>query len=299
MSQFQFIITKAAKLQKKILFTDGAQPKVLAIASAIAAEGIAHPILLGTSQKIIEVAKTNGIILDGIDIITPQKSHLFTHFTNEIVRQKGHSKETEAYLKSSLNFGLAVVKIGEADILVVADRFPHEGIIASATEIIGLKEELATPSNVCFLESADQFLTIPDCWIDPPTSNQLADIAITSARTHNQLTGKMPRVEFVYPDENSSIVQKIRAAVEMIRFREHTVSVFELTDMSQALQSKNSVLMFPEFYIGKMITDVIERFGKYSVYGPLLQGFKKSVQPIYLKENLQDSVAAISMSILI
>jgi len=289
---------QSSKLQKKILFTSGASPEVLRLASTIAAEGIAHPILLGTSQKIIEIAKYSGIILEGVDIITPQKSHLLSHFTNEIVKKKGHSKETEAYLKSVLNFGLVVVEMGEADILIVPDEFSHEEIVASATEIIGLQEELSTPSEVYFLESKTQFLTIPDCWIDPPTSNQLADIAITSAETHHRLTAEMPQVYFMVPTKNPAIAQKIRAAVEMIRFREHAISVYESTNMKQALRPKNAVLMFPEFYIGKIVTDVMRKFGKYSVYGPILQGFKKPVQPINLKEKLQDALATISMSIL-
>src|SRR4029078_12666712 len=95
--------------------------------------------------------------------------------------------------------------------------------VRPAFEIIGTTREVSTVSSIFLMRLADRVLPYGDCAIVPdPTSEQLADIAISSARTAAQF-GLDPRVAMLPYSAGTSgtgaDVDKVRSATKLVRKR--------------------------------------------------------------------------------
>ncbi len=93
--------------------------------------------------------------------------------------------------------------------------------VRPAFEIIKTQPDVSTVSSIFLMCLADRVLAYGDCAIVPdPTAEQLADIAISSARTAAQF-GIDPRVamlSYSTGDSGSGAdVDKVRAATELVR----------------------------------------------------------------------------------
>ena len=92
-----------------------------------------------------------------------------------------------------------LVKIGAVDGAVagcVASTVERNTSGASRSRN-GLKEG-KTVSSFFLMQFPDQAVTFSDCGVVPsPDARQLAEIAISAARSHRILTGQIPRVAFV------------------------------------------------------------------------------------------------------
>src|SRR6185436_1683731 len=79
-----FIVHRARKEPKRIVYPEGDNPKVLEAAGAVVADGIAHPILLGDEKKIRAAALRDDVRLDGVTIVDPERSDRLLDYASEL-----------------------------------------------------------------------------------------------------------------------------------------------------------------------------------------------------------------------
>ena len=170
--------------------------------------------------------------------------------------------------------------------------------VRPAFEIIKTLPGITTVSSIFLMCLADRVLAYGDCAIVPdPTAEQLADIAISSARTAAQFTIE-PRVAMLSYSTGTSgtgaDVDKVRAATELVRKREpdllvdgpiqYDAAVDPTTAASKMPDSKvagrATVLIFPDLNTGNNTYKAVQRSAGAIAIGPVLQGLKKPVNDL-------------------
>ena len=107
---------------KKIVFTEGSDPRILEASSRLLASTFLAPILLGNREEIEKAAEESGFNIRGAEIIDPEKYEEIDEMAEclyEIRKNKGMTleKAKETCLQANY-FGTMLVKMGKADALL-------------------------------------------------------------------------------------------------------------------------------------------------------------------------------------
>jgi phosphate acetyltransferase len=186
--------------------------------------------------------------------------------------------------------------------------------VRPAFEIIKTEPGITTVSSIFLMCLSDRVLAYGDCAIVPdPTSEQLADIAISSARTAAQF-GIDPRVAMLSYSTGTSgtgvDVDKVRAATELVRERQpdllvdgpiqYDAAVDPTTAASKMPDSKvagrATVLIFPDLNTGNNTYKAVQRSAGAIAIGPVLQGLKKPVNDLSRGALIEDIVNTVAIT---
>lgn len=146
--------------------------------------------------------------------------------------------------------------------------------------------------------------------VPDPTADQLANIAVTSAGTHTQLTGQSPKVAMLSfstkGSADSDSVQKVRAATALaqelaplmqidgeLQFdAAYVPAVGERKAAGSNVAGHANVFIFPNLDAGNIGYKITERIGGAQAIGPLLQGFAKPIHDLSRGSSADDIVMA-------
>ncbi|MGF2952687.1 phosphate acetyltransferase, partial [Mycobacterium sp. THU-M116] len=186
--------------------------------------------------------------------------------------------------------------------------------VRPALEVIKTVPDVSVVSSVFFMCLPDRVLAYGDCAIVPdPTAEQLADIAISSARTAARF-GIEPRVAMLsYSTGDSGVgvdVEKVRAATQLVRHREPglpvegpiqydaavepSVAATKLRDSPVA--GRATVLIFPDLNTGNNTYKAVQRSAGAIAIGPVLQGLRKPVNDLSRGALIEDIVNTVAIT---
>ena len=160
-------------------------------------------------------------------MLNPHTSELCDRFAEQYAELRKHKGVTVEQAREIIHdvsyFGTMLVHDDMVDGMVSGARHTTAHTVRPAFEIIKTTPDISTVSSIFLMCLADRVLAYGDCAIVPdPTSEQLADIAISSARTAAQF-GIEPRVAMLSYSTGTSgtgaDVDKVRAATELVRER--------------------------------------------------------------------------------
>ena len=203
---FGQLIEILKKDPKKIVFTEGEDPRILEAASRLLASNFLHPILVGDPEKISASAEKSGFNIRGAEIIDPMKYDRFDEMVEmfcELRKSKGVTPEQAAKtLKSNNYFGTMLVKMGVADALLGGATYSTADTVRPALQLIKTKPGSSCVSS-CFIlvrpsaTGENEVLAMGDCAINlKPTEEQLAEIAWEVAECGKHF-GIDPKVAFL------------------------------------------------------------------------------------------------------
>ena len=183
---------KTLKTQnRKIVFTEGTDPRILEAASRLHTVGILTPILLGTPTEIKEAATKSGWSVDGIETIDPNNYDQMEDMVSlrvELRKGKMDEASCRAALQKSNYFGTMLVKMGKADCLLGGATYSTADTVRPALQLIKTKPGSKIVSS-CFIlyrqsENGPDMYAMADCAINlDPTEDELVEIACETART--------------------------------------------------------------------------------------------------------------------
>src|SRR6266566_9681417 len=199
------VIEKLQRHPKRIVFPEGAEPRVLQAARQFYSLRLGAPILLGDRTKIKEIAQALNISLEGIRIINPAESDELENFVRrfELLRRYKGLKALEAREAIVLPnyFGAMMVAMHQADAFVSGTNQSSGSVLRPLFQIIKVAPQTTTASSCQVMEVEDTrfgesgVLFMADCGVIPdPDVEQLADIAVSTAQLARQLLGVRPRV---------------------------------------------------------------------------------------------------------
>ena len=190
---FGQLIEVLKKSPKKIVFTEGSDPRILEASSRLLASNFLHPILVGDPDEIEKAAEESGFNIRGAEIVDPKKFDRMDEMVElfcELRKSKGVTPEQAKGILSSANyFGTMLVKMGIADSLLGGATYSTADTVRPALQLIKTKPGNAIVSS-CFIlvrpsaTGENEVLAMGDCAINiDPSEDDLVEIAIESAKT--------------------------------------------------------------------------------------------------------------------
>jgi len=318
---------KAASKQKKLVLPEGTEPRTIRAARIIVDERLAAQVtLLGEITAIQTQAKKEGINTDGIYMVCPHANDKLDAYAHEYYELRKHKGMTEEQAKidmtDTLRWGAMMVRMGEADAMVAGAENTTGDVLRAGLAIIGTVPGLKTASS-CFVMAgldsqwgADGALIFSDCAVVPePTSEQLADISESAARSCREFLGAEPVVALLSFSTKGSAkhddVAKVQSAVEILKGRNpgfvfdgelqaDAALVPSVTDKKapgSPVRGKVNTLVFPNLGAGNISYKLVQRLGKAEAFGPFLQGFAKPISDLSRGASVDDIVTTCAVTL--
>jgi phosphate acetyltransferase len=304
--------------RKRIVLPEGEDDRILRAAGRVLQRGVADLTILGDDVQIRSRAAELGVGLDDAVVLDPRRSQLCDHFAAqyaELRKTKGVSIERAREIVHDVSyFGTMLVYNDIVDGMVSGAAHTTAHTVRPALEIIGTAPGVSTVSSIFLMCLEDRVLAYGDCAIVPdPTTEQLADIAISSARTAARF-GIEPRVAMLsYATGDSGAgadVDKVRAATELVRHRAPDLlvegpiqydaavdpSVAATKTRDSAVAGHATVLIFPDLNAGNNAYKAVQRSAGAIAIGPVLQGLNKPVNDLSRGALVEDIVNTVAIT---
>ncbi|BBZ57504.1 phosphate acetyltransferase [Mycolicibacterium phocaicum] len=304
--------------RRRIVLPEGDDDRILRAAGRLLARSVADLTILGDEPTVRARAAELGLDLSAAVVLDPRTSELCDQFAAqyaELRKKKGVTLEQAREIIHDVSyFGTMLVHNNMVDGMVSGAAHTTAHTVRPAFEIIRTAPDISTVSSIFLMCLADRVLAYGDCAIVPdPTSEQLADIAISSAQTAAQF-GIEPRVAMLsYSTGDSGTgadVDKVRAATELVRTRapellvegpiqydaavEPSVAATKMPDSPVA--GRATVLIFPDLNTGNNTYKAVQRSAGAIAIGPVLQGLNKPVNDLSRGALVEDIVNTVAIT---
>lgn len=299
---------------KRVVYPEGTDPRIIQAARQYATRGLGVPILLGDRTRIKINAARLDIKLDGVKIIEPARSDELEDFMTKfqgLRRFRNLDKQSARdYVLNNNYFATLMLATGGADAIVSGATINASSALRPLFQIIPTQEGVQTASSMLILEKEDSRLGIDgalfmaDCGVIPePTSEQLADIACTTAGLAWHLTNERPRVAMLAfsskanKDKHSSIA-RMKAATSLAKdkARDHDMPVeidgelqadaaldpfvAEQKEIGGSVAGQANVLVFPDLNSGNIASKLAQIVSGARSYGQIITGLSKPAAEI-------------------
>lgn len=315
---------KAKVAGKTIVLPEGEEERILEAAKIIHREKIAKLILLG-DEAVIK-SKASDLPSD-IEIINP-KTHKdkekYINILYESRKSKGMTLEQAAVTAMNpLYYGVLLVQGGYADGMVGGSVNSTGDTLRPALQVIKAAPGIKTISSffLMVLPEGSKYgyngaFLFADCGLNPaPDADQLAEIAVTSAKSAQILTGMSPKVAMLSFSTKGSAkhesVDKVIAATQKAKELDPTLeidgelqadaalveSVGKLKSPGSTVAGKANVLIFPDLNSGNIAYKLVQRLANAEAIGPICQGFNKPVNDLSRGCSPEDVVNAVAITV--
>jgi phosphate acetyltransferase len=327
----RFIASLIDKLQrhpKRIVFPEGTEPRVLLAARQFHSLRLGVPILLGDRGRIKALAESLDVSVEGLRIVDPERSDDLDAYVaryERLRRLKGiDEREARQVLLTPNFFGAMMVAMHGADGFVSGANEISGSVLRPLFQIIKVAPRATTASSCMIIEVPDSrfgeagVMFLADCGVIPePNVEQLAEIAISTARLARQLIGTRPRVAMLsFSTRGSSrhpVAGRVAAATALAQKKAREESLE--ADIDGELQvdaalipeiaarklpesrvaGRANVLIFPDLSSGNIASKMAQHIARGNAYGQILLGLDRPAADLSRGSNAHDilGVAAV------
>ena len=318
MELIEQLIARAKADKQRIVLPEGTEERTLKAANQILTDGVADLIILGNVDEILEKAQEWGLgnisKATLIDPATSEKREEYAQLLCELRKKKGMTiEQARQTVLDPLYFGCMISKSGDADGQLAGARNTTGDVLRPALQIIKTAPGITCVSGAMLLlthapECGDNgVLVMGDVAVTPvPDANQLAQIAVCTARTAKAVAGIEPRVAMLSFSTKGSakheVVDKVVEAFGIAKEMDPALCIDGELQADAALvpsvghskapgspiAGKANVLVVPSLEVGNIGYKLVQRLGHATAIGPILQGIARPVNDLSRGCSIED-----------
>ncbi|RKT78774.1 phosphate acetyltransferase [Terracoccus luteus] len=316
---FEFQLMERARSDRKhIVLPESQDDRILEAAAILLRRGVADLTLLGDENTVRARASALALDLDEAAVVSPTDPLLVDRFAAEYTKLRAHKGVTFERARELVTdisyFGTMMVHLGLADGMVSGAVNTTAHTIRPALEFIKTRSGVRTVSSVFLMCLDDRVLVYGDCAVIPdPTTEQLADIAVSSAETARQF-GIEPRVAMLSYSTGTSgsgvEVEKVRAATALVAERDPALLLEGPIQYDAAVDpvvgaaklpgspvaGRATVFIFPDLNTGNNTYKAVQRSAHAVAVGPVLQGLRRPVNDLSRGALVDDIVNTVAIT---
>ena len=298
---------------RKIVFTEGTDPRILEASARLLSGTFLTPVLVGKEEEVRAAAEDAGFNIRGAIIVDPETYENMDAMVAKMVElRKGKMTEEEcrAALKKGNYFGTMLVAMGEADALLGGATYSTADTVRPALQLVKTKPENKIVSS-CFIMVREgvgdnTVLAMGDCAINiKPNEDELVEIAVETAKCA-KIFGIDPKVAFLsystFGSGKGEDVDKMRNACEKAKAAMPEIPVdgelqFDAAVSPRVAHTKcpdskvagyANTFIFPDINAGNIGYKIAQRLGSFEAYGPILLGLNAPINDLSRGCNAQE-----------
>jgi malate dehydrogenase (oxaloacetate-decarboxylating)(NADP+) len=306
------MIQKAQKKPRRVVYPEGEEENIIRAAQAVYNDGIAIPVLLGNEEIIKSEIERIGYELNQFEIIDPNNSPKFSEYVQAFYKKrqrKGSSiLESKDLIRKPNYFGSMMVASGDADALISGYSGSYPNTIRPALQCVGVKEGFNVVSGMYIVMTKKETYFFADCTVNVnPTSEQLAEIAITTAEAVKEfdVVPKIAMLSFSnFGSANYPESIKVQEAVKILKSNRPDLvadgemqadtavvpEILEKTFPFTNIKGGANVLIFPNLDSANIAYKLLARIGQATVVGPILMGMNKPIHILQRGATVDDII---------
>lgn len=325
MSLLPDLLPKLQRHPKRIVFPEGADPRILQAARQWVTRKLGVPVLLGDRTAIKRLAGRLDLNLEGMRLIDPQRSDDLEPFADSLHAlraAKGMSRdEAHAAVRDNSTFATLMLHHNQVEAIVGGATQTARSALRPLLQIIPRLEGVKTASSLMILDFDEKqigskgSLFMADCGVVPdPTASQLADIAISTGIIAQHLTNETPRIALLSFASHSASedpsVKKMREATRLTRERAtaagHAFQIDGELQVDAALDryiatakgidssvaGRANVLVFPDLNSGNIGFKLVQHIAGANAFGQIMTGLTKPAAEISRGSSAHDVFGA-------
>lgn len=292
MNVLEQLRARATKRNRRIIFPEAADARVIEAANSFQSSGLGQALILDTPD--LDRSQINS----AIELVSTSDEELRERCTAQLIENRKHKgmdrERADEALADPLLFAALLVRTGHADGSVAGSIATTASVIRAGIYGVGTQAGRNLVSSYFLMQLPDRAMTYADCGVIPdPSVEELAEIAVISAESHHVLTGETPRVAMLSFSTRGSAqharVEKVRKALAIARTMEPELMIDGEMQFDAAFDrdvgarkapdsdvaGKANVFVFPDLDAGNIGYKITERVGGAIALGPLIQGLAK------------------------
>ena len=312
------LITRAKANRQRIVLPEGTEERTLKAANQILTDEVADLILIGNPAEIAEKAMQWGLgNISKATIINPEnhpRQEEYAQLLFQLRQKKGMTiEQARELVKNPLYLGCLIIKNGDADGQLAGARNTTGDVLRPALQIIKTSPGITCVCGAMLLlthapECGDNgVLVMGDVAVTPvPDANQLAQIAVCTARTAQAVAVITPRVAMLSFSTKGSakheVVDKVVEAFNIAKEMDPNLlidgelqadaalvpSVGQSKSPGSPIAGKANVLVVPSLEVGNIGYKLVQRLGHATAVGPILQGIARPVNDLSRGCSIED-----------
>ena len=304
---FDELIAKLkANPRRKIVFTEGNDPRILEATAKLNACGFLDVVLVGNPDEVRKVAQENNFQINGVEILDPEtypQMDAMVEKMFELRKGKMDREQCASLLKKGNYFGTMLVVMGVADCLLGGATYTTADTVRPALQLVKTRPGAKLVSSAFLMtrpaaQGGSEVLVMGDCAINiKPTEDELAVIGVQVANCAT-VFGVDPRIAFLsYSTKGSGAgedVDKVRNACEKAqKFRPDlkidgelqfdaavSPTVAKTKHLEGPVGGHANTFIFPDINAGNIGYKIAQRLGGFEAVGPVLLGLNAPINDL-------------------